>query len=194
MILARSCGELCAILPRYKENAKQGGRPKFFHRDPKPYHPIVSKAFSSRKKEELSLFLDTKVPRKGSVLSAEDCRIPQQEDQRSKPASMAETSAQGGSGAGVVLETRNGDTQDVASSVDVSSADSSTERPLHPALAVVETFWDEMPYEDDWHMCLAQDVTFKMHVIVDPWGRKGDPEEARYLFAKSFQLCRYPNY
>ena len=107
---------------------------------------------------------------------------------------MAETSAQGGSGAGVVLETRNGDTQDVASSVDVSSADSSTERPLHPALVVVETFWDEMPYEDYWHMCLAQDVTFKMHVIVDPWGRKGDPEEARYLFAKSFQLCRYPNY
>ena len=92
---------------------------------------------------------------------------------------MAETSAQGGNGVGAVLETRNGDTQDIASSVDFSSADSSTERPLHPALAVVETFWDDMPYEDDWHMCLAQDVTFKMHVIVDPWGRKGDPEEVR---------------
>ena len=181
-------------MPRYKENAKQGRAPQILSPRPKTLPPNRELGFRVEKRKSSPFFWTQRNQGRVSVLSAEDCRIPQQEDQRSKPASMAETSAQGGSGAGVVLETRNGDTQDVASSVDVSSADSSTERPLHPALAVVETFWDEMPYEDDWHMCLAQDVTFKMHVIVDPWGRKGDPEEARYLFAKSFQLCRYPNY
>lgn len=48
---------------------------------------------------------------------------------------------------------------------------------VHPAVTMIETFWDGMQYEEDWHAPLTEETRFTMHVIDDPWGRKGDPEK-----------------
>ena len=52
----------------------------------------------------------------------------------------------------------------------------------HPAVAMIETFWDGMQYEEDWHAPLTEETRFEMQVIDDPWGRKGDPEKVRFPY------------